>query len=116
MPRWHYTDDFRDEAVALYESTPGATLSGIALDLGISRETLAKWVTDRGKRGRPGPGRGSPGGQDRPVEDLAVGSPEEQVERLRARVAELEARQELLESERDILRKAAKYFAGETTW
>jgi len=39
-----------------------------------------------------------------------------QVERLRARVAELEARQELLESERDILRKAAKYFAGETTW
>ena len=38
------------------------------------------------------------------------------VARLRARVAELEASERKLNSERDILRAAAKYFAGETRW
>ena len=33
MARKHYTDDFRRQAVDLYESTPGATLKGIADDL-----------------------------------------------------------------------------------
>ena len=32
------------------------------------------------------------------------------------RVAELEASERKLATERDILRKAAKYFAGETNW
>ena len=41
MARKNYTDEFRRQAVDLYESTPGATLSGIADDLGISRGTLA---------------------------------------------------------------------------
>ena len=36
--------------------------------------------------------------------------------RLRAGVAELEADQRKLGAERDILRAAAKYFAGETRW
>ena len=36
--------------------------------------------------------------------------------RLRARVSELEATERTLATERDILRAAAKYFAGETTW
>ena len=37
MARKHYTDDFRRQAVNLYESTEGATLSGIAGDRGIAR-------------------------------------------------------------------------------
>jgi transposase len=35
---------------------------------------------------------------------------------LRARVGELEAESVKLNTERDILRAAAKYFAGETNW
>jgi transposase len=44
MARKNYTDDFRRQAVDLYRSTPGATLRGIAADLGISRHTLHEWV------------------------------------------------------------------------
>jgi len=39
-----------------------------------------------------------------------------EVDRLRARVVELEASERTLAVERDILRAAAKYFAGETSW
>ena len=44
MARKNYSDEFRRQAVDLYECTPGATLRGIADDLGISRGTLADWV------------------------------------------------------------------------
>ena len=43
MAKESYTDEFRRQAVDQYESTPGATLRGIADDLGISRGTLADW-------------------------------------------------------------------------
>ncbi len=55
-----YSDEFRADAVALYESTPGATYKDIAADLGINRATLREWVLrDRERRGiaagsRPG--------------------------------------------------------------
>lgn len=42
--------------------------------------------------------------------------PDERIRQLEARVAELEASERKLATERDILRKAAKYFAGETNW
>ncbi|MEV0169344.1 transposase, partial [Nonomuraea fuscirosea] len=32
----NYSDEFKAGAVALYESTPGATYKGIAADLGVS--------------------------------------------------------------------------------
>ena len=38
------------------------------------------------------------------------------IARLQARVAELEAETTKLATEREILRQAAKYFAGETNW
>ena len=41
MARKNYTDEFRRQAVDLYESTPGATLGGIADDFGIFRGTLS---------------------------------------------------------------------------
>ena len=40
MARKHYSEEFRQQAVDLYESTPGATVRGIAEDLGIVRGTL----------------------------------------------------------------------------
>jgi transposase len=49
MARKIYSDEFRRQAVELYESTPGATYRGIAADLGITRNTLKDWVTTRGR-------------------------------------------------------------------
>ena len=44
MARKHYSDEFRRQAVDLYESTPGATVRGIADDLGVERGTLRHWL------------------------------------------------------------------------
>lgn len=108
-----YSDEFKADAVALYESTPGATYKSIAADLGVNRATLREWVLrDRERRGvtaaaaRPAARR----------ETLPSTDPDERVRQLEARVAELEASERKLATERDILRKAAKYFAGETNW
>ena len=43
-------------------------------------------------------------------------TPEQQAARLQARVAQLEAENAELTTEREILRSAAKYFAGERNW
>jgi len=119
MARKHYTDEFRRQAVDLYESTEGATLSGIAGDLGLARGTLAAWVATFGRgttasaASPPGADSGSPPGAD------AGGRAESQavkLARLEARVRELEAETTKLTTEREILRSAAKYFAGETNW
>jgi len=44
MARKNYSEEFRRRAVDLYESTPGATVRGIAEDLGIVRGTLRHWL------------------------------------------------------------------------
>ena len=49
-------------------------------------------------------------------EPRAEETPEQRIGRLEARVAELEASEKKLATEREILRSAAKYFAGETNW
>ena len=45
-----------------------------------------------------------------------VETPEQQLARLLAEHRELRADKSRLSTERDILRSAAKYFAGETNW
>src|SRR5215212_1997520 len=44
MARKNYSEEFRRQAVDLYESTPGATVRGIAADLGVERGTLRHWL------------------------------------------------------------------------
>jgi transposase len=110
VARKTYSEEFRRDAVELYRSTPGATVVGIAGDLGIMDSTLSAWLKAAGVpvRGRqPDPGGGAAQSGETPAQEFA---------RLRARVADLEADQRKLSSERDILRAAAKYFAGETRW
>ncbi|MGW2573105.1 IS3 family transposase [Streptomyces sp. NPDC001537] len=103
-----YSDEFKADAVALYESTPGATYKSIAADLGINRATLREWVLrDRERRGVT-TAAAKPAVPRR--EAASSADPDERVRQLEARVAELEASERKLATERDILRKAAKYF------
>ncbi|MGF1425370.1 transposase [Kitasatospora sp. LaBMicrA B282] len=97
----HYPAEFKANAVALYRSRPGATINSVAADLGVNTETLRNWI--RAADGRRTGGRAAPG---RPAEAQGL---EAEVLALRRRVGELE-------EERDILQKAAKYFAGATRW
>jgi transposase len=102
MVNKHYPVQFKADAVALYRSRPGATIAQIADDLGVNRETLRSWVrSDDQRRGvsDPAPRGAAPTSASAEQENTA----------LRRRVRELE-------EERDILRKAARYFAGETRW
>jgi transposase len=105
----NYSEEFRRQAVELYESTAGATVRGIAADLGIERNTLRTWL-DRLGTGRKttaddtGPDTGEPP------------TPQQRLARLEAENTALRAEKAKLETEREILRSAAKYFAGETNW
>jgi transposase len=127
MARKNYTDEFRRQAVDLYRSTPGATLRGIAADLGISRHTLHEWVRAQtapaSTTGAATAGVSHPGRTGGPGRRRGRLSPEAELAALRARVAalqtqndELVAEQAKLVTEREILRQAAKYFARETNW
>lgn len=120
MARKNYSEEFRRDAVDLYESTPGATVRGIAEDLGIVRGTLRQWLEALGtgrKTAADGSLTSSPLQRKtpRPVprKDETL---EQRVARLEAENAVLRAETTKLATEREILQRAAKYFAGETRW
>jgi transposase len=122
MARKNYSEEFRRQAVDLYESTPGATVRGIAADLGVVRGTLRHWLEVYGtgkKTAADGTLTTSPL-QTKPSTRNAAApadeTPEQRIARLEARVAELEVTEQKLTTEREILQRAAKYFAGETRW
>lgn len=120
MARKNYSEEFRRQAVDLYESTPGATVRGIAEDLGIVRGTLRQWLEVYGtgkKTAADGTLTFSPL-QSRTTNTTAPAgeTPEQKIARLEARVSELEVETTKLTTEREILQRAAKYFAGETRW
>jgi len=87
----HYSTEFRAEAVRLAE-TSGQSIRSVAMELGISNESLARWI--RLSREQP------------PGTPLAADE--------RAELVELRRRVKVLEVEREILRKAAAFFAQET--
>lgn len=122
MARKNYSEEFRRRVVDLYESTPGATVRGIAEDLGIVRGTLRAWLEAYGtgkKTAADGTLTSSPL-QPKLAIPSPVGltdeTPQQRIVRLEARVTELEVSEKKLITEREILQKAAKYFAGETRW
>jgi len=97
----NYPQQFKADAVAPYQSRPEATIRQVAADLRITPETLRNWVRAAGAS-RP---RGR-----RPE------MPAEPPTRLEAENAALRKKVLALEEEREVLRKAAEYFAGETRW
>lgn len=104
----------------LYESTPGATVRGIADDLGIVRGTLRQWLSTYGTGKKTGPDGAPTTSSLRPSRQASVSEPdpdeslEQRAARLEAENARLRAETTKLSTEREILQKAAKYFAGET--
>jgi transposase len=110
MARKNYPDEFKRDAVALYRDTEDATITAIAGELGVSEATLSAWCKAEGvairHRRSGGATGGAPGGE----------TAEQELIRLRAEVGQLRADKVRLGTERDILRSAAKYFAGETNW
>jgi transposase len=98
-----YPEEFRKDAVALYRAAGGKrTYAAVAVELGITGETLRTWVRKD---------------TDQHTSEHCVGGagqiPAEELARLRAENARLlKAAQEWL-LEREILRRAAAYFARE---
>jgi transposase len=84
-----YPPEFKAEAVKL-AATSGKSLRQVAMDLGISNETLGVWVREARAAGP------SLSGDER------------------AELVELRRRVKVLETEREILKKAAAFFASET--
>ena len=87
----HYSTEFRAEAVRLAKAS-GQSIRQVAMDLGISNESLRRWIEL--SRERP------------------AGTPLDAGER--AELVELRRRVKVLETEKEILRKAAAFFASET--
>ena len=77
---------------------------------GVSEATLSAWCKAAGVPIR----HRKPGSVTEPAP--GVETSEQELARLRAEVSELRAEKTKLATERDILRAAAKYFAGETNW
>ena len=93
-----YPEEFRRDAVSLVLSSPHRTLRDIADQLGVSHETLRLWV-------KAAKAPESSAGSGGPASELTVDE--------RAELRELRRRVADLEMEKDILRKAAAYFAKE---
>jgi transposase len=91
-PKPPYPREFREEAVRIYRES-GRSLKSVCTDLGISLETLRKWVNqaqvDAGTR---------------------AGLATEE----RAELTRLRRENRTLRMERDLLKKAAAFFARES--
>lgn len=86
------TEEFRREAVRIALSS-GRTIGQVAADLGIGKSTLGKWIS-------------------RHRESDLLSGPHDDVQK---ELARLKRENEILRQERDLLKKAAAFFARETS-
>lgn len=100
MAKNTYTDEFKADAVRLYETTEGASFSMIATDLGIGRATLKNWVYAARKARGVQPSR--------TAED-----PTDELLRLRKEVQQLRSETQKLSTERYILLPRPRSIARE---
>ncbi|NUK22643.1 transposase [Streptomyces lunaelactis] len=95
-----YSAEFRSDAIALWRASAGRrTFKDVAADLNVNPETLRTWVRDA-----DGSATGSGPELDGTQGELA---------RLRAENARLAKAEKEWQLEREILRRAAAYFARE---
>ena len=96
-----YSEQFKRGAVALHENNEDLSLDAAAAELGVNRASLHQWKKQFGT-----------GKRSRSVEVKEHAEALSDAERIRM----LEKENAKLREERDILRKAAKYFADQTRW
>ena len=94
MPRKTYTEEFKRDAVALYENSAGTSIQKIANDLGINRMTLKNWITKYGANSTP--------------HGANTATALSEAERIR----QLEKENALLREERDIVAESGQIFRG----
>ena len=107
-----YTERFKRDAVSLYESTPGTTINAIASDLGVNRNSLRSWLDTFGTGTKTNANGEKVASPIAASDSATAASGLSDAERIRV----LERENAKLREEREILRKAAKYFAEETNW
>ncbi|WP_308365085.1 IS3 family transposase [Streptomyces sp. ISL-86] len=94
-----YSAEFRSDAIALWRASAGRrTFKDVAADLNVNPETLRTWVRDA---------------DGRPVAAVASQDTEAELARLRAENTRLAKAEKEWQLEREILRRAAAYFARE---
>ncbi|WP_413336613.1 IS3 family transposase [Brevibacterium sp. GP-SGM9] len=109
MPKKKYSDEFKADAVELYETHPDMSYTQVAADLGVSRGAIKTWVFQARKATGAVP-TSAPAHPETPEEEVARLRVEN--DSLRADKRSLRTDVERLEEERAILRKATKYFAA----
>lgn len=92
-----YSQEFKDGAVRLSVES-GKSVREVALELGISEVTLAKW--------RSAAGVSSPRGDAQALREAR-----REIAELKRRVKTLEKEKRVVEVEREIIKKAAAFFA-----
>ncbi|MCD9875375.1 transposase [Streptomyces guryensis] len=97
--RKNYPEEFKRDPVDLARSSKDRTLTDIARSLGIHLETLRNWIREDKARAQDADGGGEAG---------MTSAEKDELKRLRRENARLK-------EDNEILRKAAAYFARETT-
>ena len=97
MRKSKYSKEFKDSTVQLILND-GESVVKVADDLGLNSKTLYHWVTSYKKA------------HNIPIRDVNASSKESDNEELKR----LRRENKILKQERDILKKAAAYFAKET--
>ncbi|GAA3011727.1 hypothetical protein JCM13580A_62760 [Streptomyces drozdowiczii] len=101
--RSSYPEELRSDAVALYRAAGGRrTYAAVAADVGVTGETLRPWVRQADEQA--GHVRGG---------EARVEGRDEEPSRLRAELGRLRKAQAEWQSDGEILRRAAQYFAKE---
>jgi transposase len=107
----NYEKNFIDDAVALYESSNESFVE-VSQRLGIPTGTLRYWYYDRVGQGKKKPKKRRSG--EVPAVIVGEDTSAAKIQRLERENAQLRKQVDSLETDREILKKAAAFFAKES--